>query len=146
MIPPKLLKAYTHTVYRVHSENHVVSLQIGVTSDFLLQTMKRLRVTTACLITAWNPYSRLLQNTENRERNKLLSADIQIAGLFHLPAKAEDPNGEWPDEESFLVLGPSLSLAIEWCRKYQQNAVVWVNPHSVPTLLTQDGLLLDDGL
>lgn len=142
-LPAELLSAYTDTAYRVYDGNHVETLQIGKPSDFMVARMRQLEVTTACLITAWNPYSEPAGETDNRARNAALETEIRNAGFFLLPGKGENTRGEWPGEESFLAFGPTRAQATRWCRQYRQHAVVWVRSDGIPLLLLQDGTLLE---
>ncbi len=144
-LPAELLGAYQDTAYRVYDRNNVEILRIREASDFMVARMRQLEVTTACLITAWNPHSEPTGETENRARNSALESEIRKTGLFLLPGRGEDPQDGWPGEESFLVFGPTRGLTIRWCRQYRQNAVVWVGNDGVPLLLLQDGTLLDAG-
>ena len=142
-LPAELFKAYIDTAYRVYDGNNVETLRIGEESDFMTARMRQLEVTTACLITAWNPYSEPAGDTENRARNAALETEIRNAGLLLLPGKGENTRGGWPGEESILVFGPTRALATRWCRQFRQHAVVWVGSNGVPLLLLQDGTLLD---
>ena len=142
-LPAELLRAYTDTAYRVYDGSHVETLQIGKASDFMVARMRQLEVTTACLITAWNPYSEPAGETDNRARNAALETEIRNAGFFLLPGKGENTRGEWPGEESILAFGPTRVQATGWCRQYRQHAVVWVRSDGIPLLLLQDGTLLD---
>lgn len=143
ILPAELHRAYTSTAYRVYDGNNVETLQIGKASDYMAARMRQLEVTTACLITAWNPYSEPAGETENRARNAALETEIRNAGLFLLPGRGENTRDEWPGEESILAFGPSRALATRWCRQYRQHAVVWVGSDGIPRLLLQDGTLLD---
>ena len=138
----ELLQAYINTAYRVYDGNSVETLQIGEASDFMVERMQRLGVTSACLITASNPFSEPLGRTENTARNAALAAEIRKAGLALLPGRGESLQDEWPGEESFLVFGPTRDLAVTWCRRYRQNAVVWIGGDGVPLLLMRDGSFL----
>lgn len=46
-----------------------------------------------------------------------------------------DPSGQWPAEESLLVLGINLAIAVEIGREFEQNAIVWIDSAAIPHLI-----------
>ena len=145
VLTSELFQAYINTAYRVYDGNSVETLQIGEASDFMVERMQSLGVTAACLITACNPFSEPLGRTENTARNAALAAEIRKAGLALIPGRGESLQDGWPGEESFLVFGLTKDLAVTWCRRYRQNAVVWIGSDGVPLLLLRDGSILGVG-
>lgn len=85
------------------------------------------------IMTAKNPGAGVvLTAEENTARNEALKADLDAAGLKHIPATGVH---ERPDEKSFIVLGITEEQALELGRKHGQGSV-----------LTRDGLLYADGM
>lgn len=104
-----------------------ITLLIGSESPELDAILSSSDLESAIFITAWNPFSELKSDCENRKLNDELRTDL----LKLLPENrvisgfGEDPSGEWPGEDSFLALGISLEEGIRLARKYQQNAFVY---------------------
>ncbi len=74
------------------------------------------------IITAQNPASKKLSEEENCIRNKCLQCDLEQYNFEFVSVGNNDFS--WA-EESF-VCRISLSFAIELARKYQQNAIYFV--------------------
>jgi hypothetical protein len=74
------------------------------------------------VITAFNPRSRLLRRGENDERNRLLAADLERAGLRHVPAVGRSPDDSW-SEDSFAVIDADADHILDLARRYDQNAI-----------------------
>ena len=47
-------------------------------------------------------------------------------------------SGDWPPEESIIVLGCDEITAITLSQKYQQNAVVFSDANAIPRLIATD--------
>jgi hypothetical protein len=122
-IPAELVQAYLATDYRVLDEAPF-SLRIGQYSRELLELYGRLRVDTAQFLTAWNPLSQLLSDTENELAQGRLVAEVERHGLAHLPGKGVDLAGEWPGEPSLLILGINSEAADALGRAFRQYAFV----------------------
>lgn len=118
-----LEEAYRNTHY---TSALGITLLIGSESPELDAILLISGLESAIFITAWNPFSEMKSDPENRKLNDKLKTD-----LFNLLPEnrvisgfGEDPSGEWPGEDSFLALGISLEEGIRLARKYQQNAFV----------------------
>jgi hypothetical protein len=81
------------------------------------------------VITAFNPRSRLLRRGENEERNRLLAADLERAGLRYVPAVGRSPDDSW-SEDSFAVVDAEPEQILDLARRYDQNAVFQWTPHA----------------
>ena len=85
---------------------------------------------TVYVVTAWNPKSKLLSLTENRNRNKSLLRELSIRNLDVLPARGTSLDGLW-FEESFAVTnlqGEDLA----WVgTQFEQNAIFELKNKSV---------------
>jgi transcriptional regulator with XRE-family HTH domain len=87
------------------------------------------------VITAFNPRSRLLRLGENEERNRLLAADLERAGMRYVPAVGRSPDDSW-SEDSFAVVDADAADILDLARRYQQNAVFQWTPQSRVVLWT----------
>jgi transcriptional regulator with XRE-family HTH domain len=74
------------------------------------------------VITAFNPQSRLVRRSENEERNRLLRADLNRAGLTYVEAVGRSPDSSW-SEDSFAVLDADPDRLLGLARRYDQNAI-----------------------
>lgn len=119
-----LLKAYHNTNYRVDGipELSIRLDRIHVDLDGYLSEKG---YATWAYLTAWNPGSRELPLAENRERNKLLLAEIQAGGWAYLPGIGIGDSGEWPGEESFLLFDIQKTAAMQLGAHFQQYAIVF---------------------
>jgi hypothetical protein len=133
-IPASLIRAYEATDYRV-LEPAAFTMKIGRPSPELENLYRRAGARTATIITAWNPRSEKKTDAENAAAQAKLIADLDQAGLAHLPALGADPKGEWKGEVSLLVLDAPKETVEALGRKYGQNCIVWVEADAVPLLV-----------
>jgi hypothetical protein len=133
-IPASLISAYEATDYRV-LEPVAFTMKIGRRSPELEDLYRRTGAKTATVITAWNPRSEKKTVAENAAAQARLIADLEAAGLAHLPALGADPKGDWKSEVSLLVLDAMKETVETLGRKYGQNCIVWVEADAVPSLL-----------
>ena len=123
-LSPALAAAYTATDYVVPQLE--LTLRVGEACPALDAHLAKLTTKTACFISAANPQSRRLSAHQNRQANRQLQAQLRAScqrGVFHGEGRGRD--GEWPPEQSFLVLGLSQKRATELAIAFQQNAYLW---------------------
>ncbi|MEH6550693.1 MAG: DUF3293 domain-containing protein [Pseudomonadales bacterium] len=130
----QLIAAYEKGHYTVQTPALRFTLLIAQHSGPLARLHEQLDVSFSFYITAYNPHSELFDEADNQARQQDLVADVEALGLTYYPARAVDPQGEWPVEESILVCGGSLLEAQGLGQRYGQNAVVY-NLGAVPLLL-----------
>lgn len=124
-IHPGLIRAYREAKYVVEAESPI-NLRIGQASQQLKGILKAHKVTTASFITAFNPYSEILNDRENLEAQESLCADIKTLGYSMSNGYGQDEAEEWPREKSVLALGITESQAEALADKYGQNGYVWI--------------------
>jgi hypothetical protein len=134
VIDPATIQAYLETHYRLHGETPFV-LQIGQASLDLLSLYARHKVDCAAFLTACNPFSRAVSESENRERQTSLGAELTRRSLTFVVGMGQHPSNNWPAEESFLVLGLDLEAAKTLGERFEQNAIVWCGTNAVPQLI-----------
>lgn len=128
-VPAATIAAYRATIYEIGS----IQLRIGERSDAVSSRLRDENVTSAAIVTAYNPESVSLCEAENRAAHEnLLNATV---GYVTLPTRAIDPTGAWPPEPGLLVLGISDEEAMALGRAFRQNAIVWIAPDEAPKLL-----------
>ena len=82
------------------------------------------------VLTAHNPRSQRLSDSDNQERNDALAAQLAESGHEVRPAEAFDPHSDW-SESSFVVDGLSHKAARRLCREYGQFAYFEINADTV---------------
>lgn len=130
-----LLEAYKNTHYTTELG---MTLFIGRSNAELEVFMESKGYREAIYITAWNPFSQVLTATENASRNQELLKDVEQETLsFHIEKGiGKDPSGNWPGEESFLLVGLCKEIGHRLALKYEQNAFVYYPRNGVAELVT----------
>lgn len=90
---------------------------------------ERLRREVGCVngwafVTPCNPRSVEQTIDENARRCEAMRRELEARGQRFVAAVHRDPEGHWPEEESFLLIDPEEGLAESLGRAYEQNAVV----------------------
>ncbi|MDP3229628.1 MAG: DUF3293 domain-containing protein [Acidovorax sp.] len=132
-----LVEAYLKTAYGVHASDVAGSfaLRIGEPSDVLRALMTRFNRASTAYITACNPFGEALSAQDNLARHQRLGQELAHRSLPHWPGIGEGPDGAWPGEDSFLVLGLDLVAAQRLGQAFEQNALVWAGSDAVPKLV-----------
>ena len=125
-ISPELLRAYRAAIYVIYADEGDIVLKVDEASADLAKLMKKYGVTSAALITAFNPYSVLSTAEENVRNHNRLIANIHSLGLKIMAAEGADPSHIWSSEPSILILEISLEDAECLADRYQQNAFLWI--------------------
>jgi hypothetical protein len=125
-IHPELLRAYRTAIYVIYGDGEDIVLKIDEVNLDLAALMKKLGITSAALITAFNPHSVLSTAEVNMRNHSALIADIHALGLKSLSAEGSDPSHIWSSEPGILILGISLADAESMADRYKQNAFVWI--------------------
>ena len=133
-LEPDLIAAYKNTSFQANVGNEAITLIAGQKCRALQAVFEQHNVTSACYITAFNPFGRLLRKQENEARNAQLLAEL--ASLYTVfEGVGVDPNGEWEGEPSFLALGISKDASLALAEAWEQNAVVFIDTASGVSLL-----------
>jgi hypothetical protein len=127
--------AYLNTDYQVDAPGAPFKLNIGCYSPELDQLHQKFGVSTSLYITAWNPFSDLLTDEENNAKQQMLVSDITDFGFDMITGRGIAQSGDWPSEESIIVLGCDEGTAITLSQKYQQNVVVFSDEKAIPGLI-----------
>ena len=116
-----LIQAYLNAHYHVDGFEHPI--RIGRHSNELLRVLEDQDADTWAYITAFNPGSVRLPDTENSERHEELRA--RLSDFHVMEGEGRDPNGAWPAERSFLVIGITLEDAEALAQEFGQRAIVF---------------------
>ena len=125
-LEPDLIAAYKNTSFQARVGDEMITLRVGQQCPALQAVFEQHNVTTACYITAYNPYGRLLTKQENEARNAHLLAELAAQYPVY-EGMGADPNGEWEGEASFLALGVSKNASLALAKAWEQNAVLYVD-------------------
>ncbi len=134
LVSSTLITAYGETEYRVMADRPFV-LRIDEPCPELLDLYRSSKLPCAAFITACNPYSRAVSDSENTKRQTELAKELRNRSLKFLDGVGEHPSGDWPGEASYMVLGLSLEAAKSLGQRYEQNAIVWCGADGVPKLV-----------
>jgi len=99
--------------------------------------LRAFHATSAAIVTAFNPRSRLLEPSVNAERNAHLESNLAALGFRYVHCAGV---GDHWREESVVVFDAELDDAIDLGRSWDQNTIVWLNHQVGPVLVvTTDG-------
>ena len=118
-------RAYIATSFEADVSGKRFLIRVGNTHTELDAVLATHNVGNWVYITACNPASHQLSDSDNSRRQKYLEDWICEAGRVYFTGQGVGDGGKWPPEPSFLVLGVSRPDAIQWGHKFGQNAVVW---------------------
>jgi hypothetical protein len=133
-IDASTIQAYRDTDYRVEG-GHPFTLRIGARCAPLTALHATAGVQSSAFITAWNPFSQSLDDTANAQRQSALAAQLRHRGLAYLEGIGQHPDGQWPGERSFLVLGIEREAAKVLGQEHGQNAIVFCGESAIPELV-----------
>jgi S-adenosylmethionine synthetase len=133
--PPDLEAAYRSTTFGVETDSGIIYIRPGVANRLLDCLLAEHEAHSWAYITAHNPGSRLLTAQENAVRHHRLVRHVEERGLTHLPGQGVGDGGDWPAEESLLVLDVTEEHAVALGAEFGQNAVVFGRRGDAPHLL-----------
>jgi len=102
-ISPNLIKAYREAIYVIDLGDGEIALQVSKVNTALARLMQEWEVTTAAFLTAFNPYSQVVDPAENEARQKRMWVDAQPMCPKIFPGIGRDKNDQWPHELSMLA-------------------------------------------
>ena len=144
-ISNELLESYTRAVYRVDTEGGPIFLRVGGVSAELDRLLETQRASRFAFLSAANPGSVALPETENLRRHRQLVDRLGASGLPAVAGESFDPaTGGWR-EASLLVVGIGRKAALALAREFGQVALLWgASGRPVELLPTAGGALEPD--
>ena len=130
-----LIAQYSQTDYQIGSGCSAFVIHVDHYSESMFQLMAAEQVSSAGIITAYNPYSQVQHNQQNRIAHSELLHALEHHTLPIIESVNIDASGQWPDEESLCVFGMSLESIRQLGHQFGQNAVVWIESDAVPRLV-----------
>jgi hypothetical protein len=134
MIDEALLAAYRSTDFIVFDRDQEWTLNVGAASPRVDALLDRHGATHATIVTAFNPRSRVLAPDANAARHRSLVRLLEDRGLPFLYGEGRDPSGQWIAETECIVFGISLAEGLAIARRFEQNAVVFIERGKAPRL------------
>lgn len=131
---PDTERAFAAARYRVFEAGRAWLMVPGRACPELARLLVRSGCREAALITAANPATRRLGETENACRCSALRARIDALGLACLDACNSAPDGGWR-ERSLLCLGLGKDAARALGRAFGQLAILHAGADAIPRLL-----------
>jgi len=110
------------------------TMRVDERSDALADCQRTQGVQCSAFVSAWNPRSEQQSAVVNAAAHARLLAMLKDEGYRWLPACGQDPAGQWPAEQSLLVLGIATDAAIRIGRVFDQNAILLIGEEAVPRL------------
>lgn len=135
VIDKKLIASYSQTQYWVSIRCEKIEVFIDHYSERIKSLITQFEASCAAIVTAYNPYSQLKNENENRHANELLRNFLTRNSCRFLESLNIDPTQTWPPEESFFVFDLELHLAQNVGRQFGQNAIVWVDHGAIARLI-----------
>jgi hypothetical protein len=119
--------AFRATHYRFDYPDGELLLTVDAPSAILAALLRSNGVETMAVLTAFNPGGNLQAPPINVRAQQLLLDDLAAGGFSLFSGRNEDPSGEWPVEQSFLVLGITLGQARKIAARHNQLAFLWTD-------------------
>lgn len=129
----KLDRAYRGTEYWVATEPPIC-VMIGVANPAICDLHQAHGVHCSVIITAHNPKSQPQSTLANQQAHAQLTQTLEQAGYRKVSATGKPPDGGWPAEEGWLVLGMDVAEAGRLAEQFEQFAVVCLDAHGMPNL------------
>lgn len=127
----ELIEAYKNTKYKVFELN--LTIEIGKSNQEVDAILAKYNASEWAFITAFNPYSRVLTDNENKIRHEELKNLTENYVTYEGHGVGEDPT--WEPELSLLIIGISKEEASILGNKFEQNAIVYGKLNDTTDLL-----------
>ncbi|MBU3584591.1 DUF3293 domain-containing protein [Polynucleobacter sp. AM-26B4] len=124
---------YSVLVPSVSGQDIELGFRIDESNQQIEELMTKHERSSACFITASNPNGQRIDEQENESRMKELETLILEIQLPYYFGQGGDSKGAWK-EKSLLVVGIELGEADQLARHFEQNAIVWFQRGSAPSL------------
>jgi hypothetical protein len=116
MNPKDHRQSYLETIYHVGDEAFTLSARA---TGYLLFAGRRFS-----LITAQNPFSQVLSEAENLERNRKMQLELEARSWAYGDSSGTSPDQAWR-EDGFVIWDAPLEDVLELGRRFEQNAIVY---------------------
>ena len=120
----RLEAAYLATTFRVESSSGQIDIRVGHMHPKLDALLQELGATAWAYVTAWNPGSRPMRADQNALAQDELLRMVRDRGLTLFEGDGIPDRAGWAPERSVWIAGISRQEAVEFGRRFGQNAIV----------------------
>lgn len=131
-IDQSLRLAYENTEYRTFKPE--LSIRIGQENESLTVFLFDNNAFTWAYVSACNPYSIKISDSENQKRHEILMEQVKNRGWRFLEGEGRAMDRTWA-EKSLFILDISKKEALELAQQFEQNAIVFGYFNQKPQLL-----------
>ncbi len=117
-------KEYLQTDFVVKDGEVHITIRVGELNSALDELLMDRGAKAWAFITAQNPGSVTLSARENDFRQSQLRQLLDDKGYKYLHGYGQGKDGNWPPEQSFLILNVERDAALKIGRIFDQNAIV----------------------
>ena len=133
-IDESLVQAYKNTNYYVYYDSEII-INIGLKNQKLFKLFEDKKLTSASIITAYNPFSEIKTEKQNSLAQFKLKECLRNNNLSFINAMGQDAKNEWPSESSYFIENITKIEAIKLGKEFNQNAIVWIDENIIPQLV-----------
>lgn len=126
-----LIEEYKNTKYKVFEPS--ITIEIGKFNQDLDTLLLKHNKGEWAFITAYNPYSRVLTDIENKIRHNELKE--LTTNYVTLEGYGVGEDSTWEPELSLFIIGISKDGASKIGKKFEQNAIVYGEFNNSPELI-----------
>jgi hypothetical protein len=130
----KFKSDYEQAIYQIINPH--MELHVGVFHPAFYDFLMINNVDQWAMITACNPESVILSESENKCRQNALEKLLLERGYLFRKAEHRDPDGHWPVEPSFFVETIECQEAKSIGALFGQNAILAGNKKAIPCLFS----------
>ncbi len=125
--------AYRNAIYKCLDPRLI--LRIGVPHPGVDQWLQSWAVETLCILTAYNPVSKVHTDAYNKYHHKKLMKEVTQKGFLCVNGINCDPEGIFPDEATCWIPGMTRDEGKRTALEYHQNAFVFKRIRVEPMLI-----------
>ena len=120
---PELESLYRQARYVVEADDVRLTIRLGDGNAALNAFLRERGIDTWAFMTAYNPHSTPLTESENEARQANLIDQLDGAGYTYL--EGYGTGDDWDPEPSLFVLGISRDKAVSIAAGHGQHAILW---------------------
>ena len=137
-VPPELIQAYRKADYAVFAHRGSraeIVFHVGEPNVDLDELLDGDDAATAAFICPGNRRGRKQSEQANADAFLEMNAALSKTSYRRHAAEGRDPEGEWPPEAAVLIAGIPRAEAEALGRRFEQNAIVFVERGRAPELV-----------
>ena len=136
MTSKELLEAYKKAIYKfTDASDKSYTIKLDEVNPEIDELLDRNGAKFWSFITAFNPYSKELTDSENLARLIEFEQLLDKDGYKYLTGQGSDAEGLWKPEISLFIFNVNKRTAIEYGQRYKQNAILFGEFKEIAQLL-----------